>query len=88
MVSGFFLLSSIGYYVANRIFSEIRIGPLISKLILVIYGVFLAMSYWNYTVNYVSVLILMFGFHLMCSMEFSEMLRPKWQVDMRLYLKN
>ncbi len=88
MVSGFFLLSSIGYYIAYRIFNEVKIAPLLSRLVLVIYGVFLAMAYWNYTVNYVSVLIIMFGFHQMSTMELTETLRPKWSVDMRLYLKN
>lgn len=88
MVSGFFLLSSIGYYLAYRLFYEVKIAPLIARLVLVLYGVFLAATYWNYTVNYVSVLILMFGFHQICNMELTELVKRKWHVDVRLYLKN
>jgi hypothetical protein len=69
MVSGFFLVSSIGYYVGYKMFALMKIAPLLSRLLLAIYGYFLAMTYWNYNVNYVSVLILGFGFQQLCSME-------------------
>lgn len=69
MVSGFFLLSSFGYYIGYKLFYQVKIAPYIARIILIIYGIFLALAYWNYTVNYVSLLILMFGFHQICSME-------------------
>lgn len=48
MVSGFFLLSSIGYYIAYKMFYAIKIAPTIAKLILIIYGIFLTLIYWKY----------------------------------------
>lgn len=88
MVSGFFLASSIGYYLAYKMFGVLKIAPLLARLMLVIYGFFIALTYWNYRVEYVSILILGFGFHQLCNMELSEMLKTKWHVDIRLYLKN
>lgn len=45
MVSGFFLLSSFGYYIAYKLFYSIKIAPMLSRLILVMYGIFLTLVY-------------------------------------------
>lgn len=88
MVSGCFLFSCIGYYIAFRMFIDLKLGPLICRIILIIYGVFLSFTYWNYQVNYVSALILGFGFHQVCGMEYAYIIRGKWHIDLRFYLKN
>lgn len=88
MVSGCFLFSSIGYYLAYRLFIEFKYASIISRVLLVGYGISLCLGYWNYNVNYVSALVLGFGFHQVTTMEFAYLLRSKWTIDLRFYLKN
>lgn len=88
MVSGCFLLSSIGYYLANQLFLISKYAPLISRLILLVYGIALCICYWSYEVNFVSALVLGFGFHQIATMEFASILQTKWTIDLRFYLKN
>lgn len=65
MVSCFFMVSSAGYYLANLLFSH-KMGRKIAKLLLICYGLLICLGYWNYNVNYISMLILGFGFHQIC----------------------
>ena len=67
MVSCFFMGSSLGYYLAAIIFS-IENGKFIAKLFMIIYGILLCGGYWSYSVNYISLLILGFGFHQICAL--------------------
>lgn len=88
MVSGCFLLSSVGYYIAYRLFTDFRNAFCISKAALLIYGTALTFVYWNYDVNYVSALVLGFGFHQITTMELGYLLQNKWNFDLMFYLKN
>lgn len=88
MVSGCFLFSSVGYYLAYRLFSDFVNAALISRVVLVIYGLLLSLTYWQYEVNYVSALVLGYGFHQVCQMEFAYLLKSRWNFDLRFFLKN
>jgi hypothetical protein len=88
MVSGCFLLSSIGYYLANKLFITFKYAAVISRIVLIVYGIALCLCYWNYHVNFVSALILGFGFHQIANMEFAYLIQSKWTIDLRFYLKN
>ena len=65
MVSCFFMGSSLGYYLASILFS-IEDGGYIARVSLIVYGLLLCGGYWSYTINYISLLILGFGFHQIC----------------------
>lgn len=90
MVSGCFLLSSIGYYIAFRLFTDFKDAPIITRVILICYGICICFTYWNYDVNYVSALVLGFGFQQICVMELGYLVgsRFKWSFDLRFFLKN
>lgn len=48
MVSCFFLLSAVGFYLTYRIFKATSYACLMSKTILMAYGIGLAFCYWHY----------------------------------------
>ena len=70
MVSCFFLISSMGYVLSYFLFSLGWMMGYLFKLMLSFYGIGLMACYWRYEVDYVSLLVLGFGMHQICVMEF------------------
>lgn len=86
MVSGFFLISSFGDYIGARMFVFFDKAQSMSKFFLLIYGILITFVYQNYQVNYVSVLILGFGFHSVCSVELGNILADKFKLNYNFFL--
>lgn len=86
MVSSFFLVSSIGNYISARMFVYFKHAKLISKAFLLIYSVFIMLIMKYYEVNYVSVLVIGFGFHYVCSIELGSLLSEQFALNSKFYL--
>ena len=75
------MASSVGYYAASWLFSSAE-GPKICRLLLCAYGLLMCTGYWDYSTNLVSMLILGFGFHQICVLEFGKQISEHSSIDL------
>lgn len=88
MVSCFFLVSTFGYIGSYYLFVFSNSTKYLFKVLLLLYGGGLVFCYWNYRVDYVSLLILGFGIHQMCVIEFRNSLQEMWKFGLKFTLYN
>lgn len=88
-VSWYFLLSMGGFYGGYRMFRANKVlSGCILRIFLMAYGGGLILCYWVYEVELVGFLMLGFGVHQICVMEFRNWLEASWKFGMKFYLYN
>ena len=86
MVSGFFLVSSIGNYVGARLFVFFRYARYFAKFFLFLYGILIMVIYSHYQVNYVSLIVIGYGFHSVCCLEIASILSNEYRLNYNYFL--
>ena len=86
MVSGFFLISSIGNYVGGRLFVFFRYAKYFAKILLFMYGILVMAIYYHYQVNFVSLIVIGYGFHSVCSIELASLISRDYKLNYNYFL--